>query len=276
MMHPTDFHNAAVQGIDGFGSFTQSAKYESIDSRMSAMMEASPFGETNLSDRYQAEKERKSRLQALVNEGVLRPSDVFMTSGKSHFLSTLVPGTLSYFRRVRENSYLFKEYQACSNESDQQRIVQEIVESVWLNEGRFLVIDKDTNSVVVVADHKLPSMIVADLLSRENAFPALWGNKAKSATSHANKKKTTLLSKERAHNRILEKALSSGRHRNINTDMDANNGNNVSAGDRKKKNGGLPNPRGRKPFRGSRHGRSKSHRYNNINNINNGNDTIMS
>ncbi|KAG7369982.1 hypothetical protein IV203_027728 [Nitzschia inconspicua] len=177
-----------------FGSDGRSCKYESVESRMSAMMSSSesPFRDINAADRKQVEMERRNRLAALVKEGVLRPPDVFMKSGRNRFIANLVPGTLSYYQRIRENSFLFREYQACSNDAEKQRIIQEIVESVWLNEGRFLVIDKELNSVVVVDDHKLPIMIADDLMYRENTFPAGKGfkslRKIRATTSFGKKK----------------------------------------------------------------------------------------
>jgi hypothetical protein len=202
---------------EDMGSFSRSIQYDNIDTRMSTMMKtassSSPFGETHVVNRKGVVMDRNERLQSLVTEGVLRLSDVFLKTNRNSFLARLVPGTLSYYQRVQENSFLFHEYQSCSNDSEQQRIVQEIVESVWLNQGRFLVIDKTTNSVVIVDDQKLPGIIVQDLISPETTFPTLSGNGSFAGNKSKNNKKKRKItaSKTKNYKPLLDKAINSGR-----------------------------------------------------------------
>jgi hypothetical protein len=220
----TNGGNIQQNEIEDMGPLARSVQYNNVDTRMSAMMmkasSSSPFGETHVVNHKEGALDRNERLQALVTEGVLRPSDVFLKSRRNAFLAKLLPGTFSYYQRVRENSFLFQEYQSCSNDSEQQRIIQEIVESVWLNEGRFLVIDKNTNSVVVVDDQQLSTMIFQDLISRENTIPALSSNdsstgiknKTKTNNKKNNHKRKLTVAKTKKYNPLSNKALSSGRN----------------------------------------------------------------
>jgi hypothetical protein len=159
-----------------FGSFAQTLLHENVEDRMSVMMEsytATPFAGAR-TDRRKAQEEREAQFEALFDSGILRPSDVFVqidSRDENSFLAKLLPGTLSYYQRVRENQLLFREF--CRNEGEQHRIIQEIVESVWLNEGRFLTIDNESNSVVVVEDTKVLAIVSADLMDA-NSFPAFW------------------------------------------------------------------------------------------------------
>jgi len=164
---------------EGFSLFSNSGFLDMVDSRMSAMMESSPStlftsipGRASNSQQPDDKQQRNKILQSLLDAQVLRDSDVLLKTGKDVFLYRLLAGTASYRQRIMENRFLYLEYGSCYNSSEQQRIVKEIIESVWFNRGRFLILDSRINSIVTVEDEQLIKFIIADLTSPVNPFPA--------------------------------------------------------------------------------------------------------
>jgi hypothetical protein len=164
-------------GDYGQHAFSRTTFLDNVDSRLSSLMDSAStamFVATS-STKRQEKEQRRSALQTLVDNQILRQSDVLLESGKDLFLSNLVAGTGGYRQRIMENRTMFNEYASCHNDCEQNRIVREIIESVWYNEGRFLKIDATINSVVVVEDKTLLEIIIGDLTNPRNPFPAVYG-----------------------------------------------------------------------------------------------------
>jgi hypothetical protein len=103
-------------------------------------------------------REHSSKLDIAALKGMLNDTDVLLGGGGG--LSNHVKGTKYYRQQLNQCRSMFQE----GDPSEQSCLVQSILESVWANDGRFLIYNEETSVVSVAANGVAHQRVHRDLL----------------------------------------------------------------------------------------------------------------